>query len=87
MTVDDGLNMVRIEDVLMSPDGELVFYSKSELDWDENKRKKKYYMVPADGGEARQFIGDAGGSAFRFSPEKSMTNSRFFGCGCPVVRL
>ena len=69
MTVDDGLNMIRIADVLMSPDGEWVFFSKSELDWDENKRKKKYYMVPAGGGEAIQFIGDAGGESFRFSPD------------------
>ncbi len=41
MTVDDSLNMIRIADVLMSPDGGSVFFSESELDWDENKRKKK----------------------------------------------
>ena len=68
MTVDDALNMVRIADVLMSPDGEWVFFSKSELDWDENKRKKKYFMVPTGGGEAVQFIGDAGGESFQSSP-------------------
>ena len=67
MTVDDVLNMIRIADVLMSPDGEWVFFSESELDWDENKRKKKYYMIPAGGGEAVQFIGDAGGESFQFS--------------------
>ena len=32
MTVDDELNMVRIRNVLISPDGKQVFYSKSELD-------------------------------------------------------
>ena len=69
MTVDDDLNMVRLGDVLMSPDGEWVFYSESELDWEENKRKKKYFMVPAAGGEATQFIGDAGGESFQFSPD------------------
>jgi len=69
MTVDDALSMIRIADVLMSPDGEWVFFSKSELDWDENKRKKKYYMIPAGGGEAIQFIGDAGGESFHFSPD------------------
>ena len=69
MTVDDVLNMIRIADVLMSPDGEWVFFSESELDWDENKRKKKYYMIPAGGGEAIQFIGDAGGESFQFSPD------------------
>lgn len=69
MTVDDAMNMIRIQDVLMSPDGKWVFFSKSELDWDENKRRKRHYMIAADGGEAIQFIGDAGGSGFQFSPD------------------
>ena len=69
MTVDDALDMIRIADVLMSPDGEWVFYSESALDWDENKRKKTYYMIPAGGGEAVPFIGDGGGASFRFSPD------------------
>ena len=69
MTVDDALSMIRIADVLMSADGEWVFFSKSGLEWDENKRKKKYYMIPAGGGEAIQFIGDAGGESFQFSPD------------------
>ncbi len=69
MTVDDALNMIRIADVIMAPDGEWVFFSESELDWDENERKKKYYMIPAGGGDATQFIGDAGGESFQFSPD------------------
>ena len=69
MTVDDGLNMVRVGDALMSPDGEWVFFSKSELDWKKNKRKKKYYRISSEGGEAYQFIGEEGGSSFRFSPK------------------
>jgi dipeptidyl aminopeptidase/acylaminoacyl peptidase len=68
MTVDDGLNMVRIRDAMMSPDGKWVFFSKSQLDWEKNKYDKKYYMIPADGGEAFQYIGKDGGSAFQFSP-------------------
>jgi len=69
MTVDDALNMIRIADVLMSPDGEWVFFSESELDWEENERKKKYFMIPAGGGQAIQFIGEAGGESFQFSPD------------------
>ena len=37
MTVDDALNMVRLGNVRMSPDGKKVFFSKSELDWKKNK--------------------------------------------------
>ncbi|GAH80854.1 unnamed protein product, partial [marine sediment metagenome] len=69
MTVDDALNMVRLRNVRMSPDGKWVFFSKSELDWEKNKRKTKHFMIPASGGEAFQFIGDAGGSSIQFSPD------------------
>ena len=69
MTVDDALNMVRLGNILMSPDGEWVFFSKSELNWEKNKRRTKYFMIPASGGEAVQYIGSAGGSSFKFSPD------------------
>lgn len=69
MTVDDVLDMVRLGDVSMSPDGKHVFYSEQRLDWQANDRKKTYFMVPSDGGKAKPFIGDAGGRLFRFSPD------------------
>jgi len=69
MTTDDGLNMVNVSDAIMSPDGSWVFYSKSELNWKENKRESKYYMVSADGGDSFQYIGEDGGSSFQFSPD------------------
>ena len=71
MTVDDGLRMARLGDVLISPDGTRVFYSVSELDWADNRRRTRYFMVPFVGGAARPYIGDAGGRSFRFSPNGS----------------
>lgn len=68
MTVDDGLDLVDVGDAILAPDGHWVFFSKSELDWPKNKRKTTYYMIPATGGEAVQYIGEAGGSSFKFSP-------------------
>jgi dipeptidyl aminopeptidase/acylaminoacyl peptidase len=68
MTADDALNIVRVGNALISPDGQWVFYSESELDWKKNKRKSKYYMIPAEGGEAFQYIGEDGGNSFQFSP-------------------
>jgi dipeptidyl aminopeptidase/acylaminoacyl peptidase len=73
MTADDALNMVAVGDALISPDGHWVFFSKSELDWKENKRKSIYYMIPAEGGEAFQYIGEDGGDSFQFSP-----NGKYF---------
>ena len=69
MTTDDGLKMVSVGNALMSPDGEWVLYSRSELNWDDNKRETTYHMIPAGGGESFQFIGKAGGSGFQFSPD------------------
>ncbi|MFW6124360.1 MAG: S9 family peptidase [Acidobacteriota bacterium] len=69
MTVDDVLNMVQVRNPLISPDGKWVLFSQSELDWDNNKRKTKYYMVSAEGGEPFQYIGEEGGSDFQFSPD------------------
>ncbi len=69
MTVDDALDMVQVGGALMSPDGDWVLFSKSELDWKKNRRITKYFMIPAASGEAFQFVSDAGGSAFQFSPD------------------
>ncbi|MFQ5771558.1 MAG: hypothetical protein ACE5HX_13550, partial [bacterium] len=71
MTTDDGLDMVRVGNALMSPDGKWVFYSQSKLDWKDKKKRQKatYYMIPSEGGEAFQYIGEAGGSSFQFSPD------------------
>ena len=69
MTTDDGLEMVSVGNALMSPDGQWVLYSRSKLNWDDNKRETTYHMIPAGGGESFQFIGKAGGSGFQFSPD------------------
>ena len=69
MTVDDRLRFVEIGNVLLSPDGNWVFYSKTGLDWERNGKKTSYYMVAAAGGKATQYIGNAGGESFQFSPD------------------
>ncbi|MFC2158930.1 prolyl oligopeptidase family serine peptidase [Acidobacteriota bacterium] len=69
MTTDDALNIVRVGGAQITPDGQWVLYSKSELDWSKNKSETKYYMVSTEGGQAFQYIGQAGGSSFQFSPD------------------
>lgn len=68
-TTDDALNMASVGGALISPDGRSVFYSRTELNWKENRRDTKYYMVPADGGEAYEYLGKEGGASFDFSPD------------------
>ncbi|NBC26517.1 MAG: prolyl oligopeptidase family serine peptidase [Bacteroidetes bacterium] len=69
MTTDDILNMTNLGSAIISPDGESVIFGKSELDWKENKRKTTYYYIPADSGNAYQYIGEEGGSDLNYSPD------------------
>jgi len=84
-TTDDGLNMVQVSDPLLSPDGRWVLFRRSELDWKENERKNTYYMAPAGGGEAFQYIGEAGGSAPQFSPDGSRIAFQSYRSGNPEI--
>jgi len=82
MTTDDALDMVSVSPQAMSPDGEWVLFSKRKLDWDDNKYKTEIWMAPTDGGEAFQYLGEDGGSDFRFSPDgKYVTFKRSAGEG------
>ena len=77
MTVDDSLDVDSVGGALMSPGGEWVMFSKNQLDWDENERNTKWYMIPSSGGEAFEYIGDEGGGSFQFSPDgKYLTLTR-----------
>jgi len=69
MTTDDVLEIVTVGNSLISPDGHWVFFSKSKLDWKNNRRKARYYMISADGGETSQYTGEKGDTSFQFSPD------------------
>ncbi len=69
ITVDDALDMIQVSNAQISPDGAWVLYSRSELDWKENKRNTRYWMVPASGGEAFQFLSGEQDSAPAWSPD------------------
>ncbi|MFQ6674521.1 MAG: hypothetical protein ACE5GH_07035, partial [Fidelibacterota bacterium] len=49
MTVDDQLDMVQVSNAVISPDGKWVLFSKSELNWKENKRKLTWFKVSTSG--------------------------------------
>lgn len=69
MTLEDALGIVSVQDPLISPDGERVLFSRREMDWEENRWDVRHLMVSSRGGESRRFIGEAGASAIRFSPD------------------
>jgi dipeptidyl aminopeptidase/acylaminoacyl peptidase len=69
MTVDDMLDMVRIGDVAMTPDGAKVFYSERRLNWEKNKYEKTFFMISSRGGKPVPFVQKDGGEDFQFSPD------------------
>ena len=69
MTTDDGLDMINLSGSYISPDGQIILYGKSKLDWDKNKRKTTYHYVSQDGKETYQYIGEDGASDIKFSPD------------------
>ena len=69
MTVDDMLNLVKIDDIVLTPDGSRVFYSERRLNWATNKYEKSFFMVPSEGGEPLPFVRKDGGEQFRISPD------------------
>ena len=69
MTVDDLLELVRIGDVAMTPDGSRVFYSERHLDWETNKYEKTFFMISSEGGSPVPFVRKDGGENFLISPD------------------
>ncbi len=69
MTVDDMLDMVRVDDVLMTPDGSRVFFTERRLNWETNKYEKTLFAISSRGGEAVPFVRKDGGESYRISPD------------------
>lgn len=69
MTVDDGLNMVQLRGAKIAPNGSQVIFTKSTLDWKENKRKTTHHHIMPDGSDEFRFLGGENDSDIRFSPD------------------
>ena len=69
-TFADMMALKRIGDPQVSPDGKWVMFSAVDVNLEENTRKSHLWIVPANGGEAKQITnGQAGESRGRFSPD------------------
>lgn len=70
MTLVDLINVARISDPQLSPDGRQVLFVKSEADWKANKRIAHIWRVNLDGSDAVQLTAGADGeSSPRWSPD------------------
>src|SRR5712692_9993831 len=70
MTLVDVLNVPRITDPQLSPDGRQILYVLSSADWKTNKRISHIWRVQVDGTNAMQMTNGAQGeSSPRWSPD------------------
>jgi dipeptidyl aminopeptidase/acylaminoacyl peptidase len=70
MTAVDLLDLPRVSDPQLAPDGRQVLFVVSEADWKENKRTSHVHRVNADGGGALQLThGASGETSPRWSPD------------------
>jgi dipeptidyl aminopeptidase/acylaminoacyl peptidase len=69
-TLDDLLNLVQVSGAEISPDGQQVIYSKSELKkWSDNKRVATIWIANADGSDQRQLLGSDKDRSPAWSPD------------------
>jgi dipeptidyl aminopeptidase/acylaminoacyl peptidase len=79
MTVDDLLQVRRVGDPQLSPDGKWVAYSVTVPDKAANRNRSQIYLIAINGGEPRQLTS---GSTSAFSPRWSPDGKRIaFGLG------
>jgi dipeptidyl aminopeptidase/acylaminoacyl peptidase len=70
ITVEDLYLIKTVEDAQISPDGERVAYTLWTLDKAANKNKRAIWIVPARGGQPKQFTsGDKPDTSPRWSPD------------------
>ncbi len=69
LTMDEVIDLVRVSSPRLSPDGSRVLFSRSELDWDENRRDSRIWVVGADGEGARPFTGSTDDRSAEWSPD------------------
>src|SRR3977135_1989179 len=69
-TIDDLLKVRRVSDPQLSPKGDLVAFTITDVDKTANKSTTQIYVVPLSGGEMRQLTNDEHSSASpRWSPD------------------
>ncbi len=70
ITFDDLMKVQRISDSQISPDGRWVAYVEGVVDFEASKIIKHIWVVPIEGGEARQLTqGEGSDSRPRWSPD------------------
>ena len=69
-TINDLLKVRRVSDPQLSPKGDLVAFTITDVDVEANRSRTQIYVVPIGGGEPRQLTkGQSSSSSPRWSPD------------------
>ncbi len=70
-TFEDMMQLKRVGEPAVSPDGKWVGFAAVDVNLDENTRKPHLWIVPIAGGEARRLMPTSGSGEdrIRFSPD------------------
>ncbi len=71
MTLVDLLNIPRVGDPQMSPDGKSLTFVLAAADWPANQRVPRIWRINSDGTGLRQLVDEAGAYSPRWSPDGS----------------
>ncbi len=72
-TLDDMLDLVQVSSPQISPAGDRVLYTRSELKvWKDNKRVSSIWIADADGSNAYQFLGSDSDRSPQWSTDGSL---------------
>lgn len=71
MSLVDLLNIPRVGDPQLSPDGRTVLFALSTVDWANNRRTSSLWKINADGSGQQKLIEEAEASSARWSPDGS----------------
>lgn len=68
-TFDAMMQVKRISDPQLSPDGRMVAFTVAAVDMDKNATARQIWIVPVDGGSPRQLTTEGNNSRPRWSPD------------------
>jgi len=71
MTLVDLLNIPRVGDPQLSPDGQYVTFTLATTDWLGNRRVPGIWLTNTDGTGLRRIVDEAGAYSARWSPDSS----------------
>jgi dipeptidyl aminopeptidase/acylaminoacyl peptidase len=69
-TIDDILNLIRVQGAVISPDGRYIAYGLSETDWEQDAHVRHLWIADTSTGNTRQLTrGKKGAGAIAWSPD------------------